>query len=212
MRVCISAGTATPYVTSKFVWGKLHFCFATTGAFLWIFAPAQAAHKQQCSACRSVGALLIGLRRRGALVGGCVVLFPVVLCVVVVATMSGVGRLLPPFSGSCYRGLLSFAQLRYIFPYTRAPAPAGGEKGHGGPAEKEMQKTFSFWAESVLSRFGFFFLLFVLQNGGQNLSVPFVGPPLSTRATALGHARPGPPGCAQTTMRGVSFAEVWEKN
>ena len=89
--------------------------------------------------------------------------------------------------------------------------PAGAEKGHGGPAKKEMQKTFSFWAESVLRRFGIFFLLFVLRDGRQNFSFPFVGPPLSTRATALGHARPGPPGCAQTTMQRVSFTEVWEK-
>ena len=97
VRVCVRASTATPHVTSKFVWGKLYFCFATTGAFLWIFARAKVAHKQQCSACCSVAALLVGLRRRGALVGGCVVLFPFVLCVGVVAKMSGGGRLLPPF-------------------------------------------------------------------------------------------------------------------
>ena len=118
LRVWVRAGTATPYVTSKFVWGKLYFFFPTTGAFFCIFAPAPVAHKQQYSACRSVGALLAGLQRRGALVGGCVVLFPVVLCVGVVATMSGGGRLLPPCSGSCYRGLLLFTWLRYIFPYT----------------------------------------------------------------------------------------------
>ena len=116
VRVWVHAGTATPYVASKFVLGKLYFCFATTGAFLCIFAPAPAAHKQQYSACCSVGALLVGLQRRGALVGGYVVLFPVVLCVGVVATMSGGGRLLPPCPGSCYRGLVSFAWLRYIFP------------------------------------------------------------------------------------------------
>ena len=69
--------------------------------------PGQAppvAHKQQCSACRSVGALLVGLRRRGALVGGCVVLFPVVFYVVVVATMSGGSRppaLVPVIAGLC---------------------------------------------------------------------------------------------------------------
>ena len=115
VRVCVRAGTATLHVTSKFVWGKLYFCFATTGAFLWIFAPAQVAHKQQCSACCSVGVLLVGLQRHGALVGGYVVFFPVVLCVGVVATMSGGGRLLPPCSCSCYRGLLSFTRLRYIY-------------------------------------------------------------------------------------------------
>ena len=100
VRVWVHAGTATPYVTSKFVWGKPYFCFATTRAFLCIFAPAPVAHKQQYSAGRSVGALLAGLQRRGARVGGYVVLFPVVLCVGVVATMSGGGLLLPPCPGS----------------------------------------------------------------------------------------------------------------
>ena len=92
---------------------------------------------------------------------------------------------MPPCSGSCFCGLVSFSRLRYIFPYTRAPGLPGVKKAMVALRKKKCEKHFPSGQNWCCTGLEFFFLLFVLRDGRQNFSFPFVGPPLAARAMAL---------------------------
>ena len=130
LRVWVRAGTARPYVTSKFVWGKLYFHFATTGAFLCIFAPAPVAHKQQCSARRSVGALLVGLQRRRL----CCTLSCCFMCWGCCDNVWRGLHVAPLLWFLLSRACVVHSVAIYI-PIHLGTRPAGVEKGHAGPEQ-----------------------------------------------------------------------------
>ena len=71
--------------------------------------------------------------------------------------------------------------------------PARGEKGHGGPAQKEMRKTFSFWAESVLHRLGIFFSVVRVARRKTEFFFPLCRSSFADTGHGLGPCQARPP-------------------
>ena len=137
----------------------------------------------------SVGALLVGLWRCSALVGGQVVLLPVVLCFGVVAKMSGGSRppaLVPVNAGLCRS--LGFN----IFLYTCAPGLPGMKTAMLAPRNKKCEKHFPSRQHQFCTSLEVFFLVVRVTRRKKYFFSSPCGAPLGGPSGGLGPAPPPP--------------------